>query len=101
MWEDPIVEEIRKGRLAHAESFNFDVEAIYADIKATEKELGQRVVKLEPKPAVVYPPLKEKPRSPLDVPGIDADVSTEEILEAIRESRARYDADLPEEADSK
>ena len=100
MWEDPIVEEIRKGRIAHAEAFDFDLEAIFADYKAKEIARGRKVVKLDPKPAVVYPPLKGKPTSPFDVPGIDVDVSIEEILEAIRESRARYETDPSEEADS-
>lgn len=100
MWEDPIVEEIRRGRLAHAESFNFDVAAIYADIKATEKALGRKVVKLEPRPAVVYPALKDDPASSLNVPGIDTDVSTQDILEAIRESRDTYQTEPPEETES-
>lgn len=99
MWEDPIVEEIRRGRIAHAEAFNFDLEAIFADYKAKEIASGRKVVKLEPRPAVVYPPLKDEPASPSVVPGINADVSTEEIPAAIRESRADYGTDPSEEID--
>ena len=35
---DPIVDEIRKFRDAHAARFNYDLEAIYRDIKQREKE---------------------------------------------------------------
>ena len=33
MWEDPIVEEVRKARDAHAAKFNYDLQAIYRDLK--------------------------------------------------------------------
>jgi hypothetical protein len=35
---DPFVDEIRKIRDAHAARFNYDLEAIYRDIKEREKE---------------------------------------------------------------
>lgn len=35
---------------------------------------------------------KSKSRSPFDVPGIKTRASTEDILDAVRESRARVDA---------
>ena len=35
--------------------------------------------------------LKQTPESPFDVEGVDTDASTEEILEAIRESRSRWE----------
>jgi hypothetical protein len=38
MWEDPIVEEIHRYREAHAKKFNYDMWAIYEDIKAKEKQ---------------------------------------------------------------
>ena len=34
--------------------------------------------------------LKQTPKSPFDVEGIDTDASTEDILEAVRESRSRW-----------
>jgi antitoxin Phd len=34
--------------------------------------------------------LEKEKRSPLDVPGVDLGVSTEEILNVIRESRERF-----------
>ena len=37
---DPIVDEVRKVRDAHAASFNYDLHAIFLDIKKREKERG-------------------------------------------------------------
>jgi len=36
---------------------------------------------------------KSKPKSPFDVPGIKTRATTEDILDAVRESRARADAE--------
>ncbi len=41
MWQDPFVEEIHQYREAHAKKFNYDMLAIYADIKAKEKQSEQ------------------------------------------------------------
>jgi len=38
MWEDPIVAEVRKVRQAHAAKFNYDLLAIYKDLKEQEKK---------------------------------------------------------------
>ena len=54
MWEDPIVEEVRKVRAAHAARFKYDLEAIYLDLKREEKESGRTFVS--------YPPKRVKPR---------------------------------------
>lgn len=37
---DPIVDEVRQVRDAHAARFNYDLEAIFQDIKRREKESG-------------------------------------------------------------
>jgi hypothetical protein len=37
---DPIVDEVRKVRDAHAARFNYDLHAIFLDIKKREKERG-------------------------------------------------------------
>jgi len=50
MWVDVIVEETRKAREAHAARFNYDLEAIYEDLKKQEQEGGRNVVSLPPKP---------------------------------------------------
>ena len=41
---DPIVDEVRKVRDAHAASFNYDLHAIFLDIKKREKERGLHFV---------------------------------------------------------
>ena len=37
---DPIVDEVRRVRDAHAARFNYDLRAIFLDIKKREKERG-------------------------------------------------------------
>ncbi|QQZ30519.1 hypothetical protein HMY34_18135 [Thiothrix subterranea] len=49
MKNDPIVEEIHNIREAYAARFNFDLRAIFTDLKAKERQSLRRVVKLSPK----------------------------------------------------
>jgi hypothetical protein len=44
MKPDPIVDEVRKARQAHAAKFNHDMKAIFADLKQKEKACGHRIV---------------------------------------------------------
>jgi len=44
VWQDPIVEEVRKARDAYAKQFKYDLDAIYHDLKAKERQSGRRVV---------------------------------------------------------
>jgi hypothetical protein len=46
MWEDPIVKEIHKFREEHARKFNFDLRAIFLDLKEQEKKGKRQVVSL-------------------------------------------------------
>ena len=46
MWEDPIVKEIHKFREEHAKKFNFDLRAIFFDLKEQEKKGKRHVVSL-------------------------------------------------------
>lgn len=46
---DPIVEEIRKIREAHAAKFQFDLRAICQDLRKQEKTCGHPLVSLPPK----------------------------------------------------
>ena len=50
--EDPIVEEVRCRREERSARFNFDVDAIFDDLKKLEQERGWTVVSLAPKRAV-------------------------------------------------
>ena len=49
MWEDEIVEEVRRVRNEYAAKLNHDLEAIYKDIKEQEKKNQSRIVSLPPK----------------------------------------------------
>jgi hypothetical protein len=40
MQDDPIVEEVRRVREAYAAKFNYDLEAIFQDLKRQERESG-------------------------------------------------------------
>lgn len=45
---DPIVDEVRKVRDAHAARFNYDLDAIFRDIKEQEKNSGRKFVSFAP-----------------------------------------------------
>lgn len=49
MWNDEIVEEVRKARDEYAAQFNYDLEAIFKDIKQREERSQHKVVSLPPK----------------------------------------------------
>jgi hypothetical protein len=49
MWKDEIVEEVRKVRDEYASKFNYNLDAIYEDIKKQEKQTKREVVSLPPK----------------------------------------------------
>jgi len=49
MWEDPIVEKVRKIREEHAARFGYDLKAIYDDLKEAEKRSGRKIVSFPPK----------------------------------------------------
>jgi len=44
MWEDPIVSDVHETRERLAAAFNFDVAAIFADLRARQEALGPRLV---------------------------------------------------------
>ena len=50
MWTDEIVEEIHQIREEYAKSFNYDLDAIFADLRKKEAESGREVVTLSRKP---------------------------------------------------
>jgi len=45
---DPIVDEVRRVRDAHAARFNYDLDAIFRDIKEQEKKSGRKFVSFIP-----------------------------------------------------
>jgi len=50
-WQDPIVEEVRAIREAYAARFQYDLQAIYRDLKAQERQHGWQTVAFPPRPA--------------------------------------------------
>jgi hypothetical protein len=44
MWEDPIVAEVHRTREMLAAQHNFDVKAIFADLRKRQTALGERLV---------------------------------------------------------
>ena len=43
-WSDPIVDEVRRARDAYAARFNYDLQAIFRDLKEQEKHSGRQIV---------------------------------------------------------
>jgi len=58
MWNDPIVEEVRNVREAHARKFNYDLQAIVADLKKQQKVSGKEFVTLRPRKPTNLPKAK-------------------------------------------
>lgn len=58
MWEDPIVEEVRKVREEHARRFNYDLKAIAADLKKRRRSGKRKLVTLPPKKPLPLPEVK-------------------------------------------
>ena len=56
MWKDEIVEEVRQTRDAYAARFNYDLDAIYKDLKDKEHKSKRKLVSFSPrrplKPAI-------------------------------------------------
>jgi hypothetical protein len=50
MWEDPIVAEVHRIREQLAAEFNYDIDAICADLRKRQEALGSRLIRLKPRP---------------------------------------------------
>lgn len=75
---DPIVDEVRRVRDAHAARFNYDLDAIFRDIKEREKKSGLKFVggiarqptpNQVPQPIEARIPLSTDSTSPEAAPG--------------------------------
>jgi hypothetical protein len=49
MWEDPIVAEVHRIREQLAAKFNFDLAAMFADMRKRQAALGSRLVSPKPR----------------------------------------------------
>jgi len=47
--KDPIVEDVRKYRMAHTRKFKGDLAAICADLRIVQETSGHEVIRLSPK----------------------------------------------------
>ena len=52
MFHDEIVEEIQRIREEYAKSFNYDLDAVFADLRRKQAESGREVVTLSRKPGL-------------------------------------------------
>lgn len=50
MIDDPVVEEIRRHRQAHAAQYDYDIHKICEALREEERILGLKIVDLSPKP---------------------------------------------------
>lgn len=44
MWEDPIIQELHRIREEHAAQFNYNLDAIFQDLKQKEEQSGLQYV---------------------------------------------------------
>ncbi len=63
-WSDPIVDEVRRTRDAYAARFNYDLRAIYRDLKEQEKRGGRKVVSYAESSTGVEPDKALQPTGP-------------------------------------
>ncbi len=66
---DPIVDEVRRVRDAHAARFNYDLDAIFQDIKERESKSGLKFVQgvaRQPMPNEALPPTEAARSVPPD-----------------------------------
>ncbi|MCI0642051.1 MAG: hypothetical protein L0Y72_09715 [Gemmataceae bacterium] len=70
-WSDPIVDEVRRARDEYAARFNYDLRAIFHDLKEQEKRSGRKLVSYA----------KDKPQEPvtLEAPISDTSVLSQPI----------------------
>ena len=59
MSHDTIVDEVRRHRNEYAKGFNYDLQAIYHDLKAHQKKSARKIVSLKPKPAKSITPIEQ------------------------------------------
>ncbi len=60
-WLDPIVDEVRRVRDAYAARFNYDLRAIFRDLKEQESRSGRKFVAAPIESRVAAVPLEESP----------------------------------------
>lgn len=64
IWSDPIVDEVRRVRDAYAARFNYDLRAIYRDLKEQEQRSARKVVSYAESSTAVEPAKALQPSGP-------------------------------------
>lgn len=65
MWEDPIVDDVRRIRQDLSTRFNFDLAAIFDDLRNRQAGVGDRLVRLEHKRNTVQGETPKQPDPPV------------------------------------
>ncbi|MCH8840058.1 MAG: hypothetical protein IH831_05160 [Planctomycetes bacterium] len=65
MWEDPIVDDVRRIRQDLSTRFNFDLAAIFDDLRNRQAGVGDRLVRLERKRNTVQGETPKQPDPPV------------------------------------
>lgn len=65
MWEDPIVDDVRKIRQDLSARLNFDLAAIFDDLRNRQADVGDRLVRLERKRNTVQGEMPKQPDPPV------------------------------------
>ncbi len=63
-WSDPIVDEVRRARDAYAARFNYDLRAMFHDLKEQEKRSGRKLVSYAKEEAASEPNQAPQPTGP-------------------------------------
>jgi hypothetical protein len=79
---DPIVDEVRRVRDAHAARFNYDLDAIFQDIKRREKESGLVFIQ-----GVAHQPVRNKAQQPTAATAVSGSSKVAEATPAAELSR--------------
>ena len=58
MWEDPIVADVHRIREKLAAEFNFDLKAIFADLRKRQAALGSRLMHPKKRAEPLYGPIR-------------------------------------------
>jgi hypothetical protein len=58
MWNDPIVDEVRRAREIHAKKFDYDLLAIVEDLKKQQSAGGRKFTVLPSRRPVVFPKIR-------------------------------------------
>jgi hypothetical protein len=64
-WEDPIVADVRRIREGLSAQFDFDVAAIFADLRSRQSSVGDRLVRLSRTRKAEQGEVPERPVSPV------------------------------------